>query len=184
MLKSVIIFILLLPMMLFASTKSDAIPSPKELLGLLDQDNFRHVGESTFSVLFWDIYRSKLLTTSGTYPVNTAEEQLFYEITYFIDISSIVLIKRTQEQWKYLGIALESYQPFIAELKTIWPDITKGDTLSLLIDNRISHFYFNQAYIGTINSPVFGQIFLDIWLAENTSEPGLRTQLLGGTQHD
>ena len=98
MLKSVIIFILLLPMMLFASTKSDAIPSPKELLGLLDQDNFRHVGESIFSVLFWDIYRSKLLTTSGTYPVNTAEEQLIYEITYFIDISSIVLIKRTQEQ--------------------------------------------------------------------------------------
>jgi hypothetical protein len=54
----------------------------------------------------------------------------------------------------------------------------------LLIDQGRSVFYFNQQYIGVINPSEFGQIFLAIWLSENTSEPSLRLELLGGLTNE
>ena len=150
----------------------------------LNKQNFKMVGEAKFSILFWDIYQSKLLTTSGKYPIEAKNDELLYEIRYLKDISRDELIKRTKEQWQHLGIANEQYKHFIPELKRLWPNITQGDTLSLLIQNQHSNFYFNQQYIGSINAPQFGQLFIDIWLAKNTSQPKLRRQLLGNTTHD
>ena len=66
----------------------------------------------------------------------------------------------------------------------MWPDIKEGDSLSLLIHQGRSVFYFNQQYIGVINPSDFGQIFLAIWLSENTSEPELRRELLGSITYD
>ncbi len=179
MFKSVVYFALLLPMVLFASEAPDISEFPKNLTTIVNKNKFQPIGEATFSVLFWDIYKSKLLTTSGKYPINAQKEQLIYEINYFADISRDDLIQRTEEQWQNIGVSIESYQDFLPKLKRIWPDIVKGDTLSLHIHSQSSHFYFNQNYIGSIDSPSFGRIFLDIWLAKNTSQPELRAQLLG-----
>ena len=49
---------------------------------------------------------------------------------------------------------------------------------------RAAFFYFNKVHIGRIDDHTFGQIFLDIWLAEKTSQPKLRSQLLGQTNHE
>ena len=40
-------------------------------------------------------------------------------------------------------------------------------------------YYFDEQPIGIIQDKQFGDAFLAIWLSENTSEPGLRKQLLG-----
>jgi hypothetical protein len=146
---------------------------------LLESHYLVEIGNTTFSILFWDLYQSKLLTTSGQYPVEGKNDFLLYEIKYLADISSDDLIKRTQEQWQHIGLEEKEYQGFISKLKVIWPDISKGDTLSLLVDSEASHFYFNEAYIGSLVDGNFGQVFLDIWLAENTSQPNLRAELLG-----
>ncbi len=146
---------------------------------LLESHYLVEIGNTTFSILFWDLYQSKLLTTSGQYPVEGKNDFLLYEIKYLADISSDDLIKRTQEQWQHIGLEEKEYQGFISKLKVIWPDISKGDTLSLLVDSDASHFYFNEAYIGSLVDGNFGQVFLDIWLAENTSQPNLRAELLG-----
>jgi len=150
----------------------------------LNKSNFKIVGKAKFSVLFWDIYESALLTTSGNYPITNQQHQLLFEINYLKDISSNELIKRTEQQWQHIGIPANNYQAYIPELKRLWPDISKGDTLSLIINNQHSVFYFNQQYLGIINDPVFGQRFIDIWLAKNTSQPKLRLQLLGNTTDD
>lgn len=150
----------------------------------LNKSNFKIVGQAKFSVLFWDIYESTLLTTSGSYPIKNQQHQLLFEINYLKDISSNELIKRTKQQWQHIGIPANNYQAYIPELKRLWPDISKGDTLSLVIQNQHSVFYFNQQYLGIINDPVFGQRFIDIWLAKNTSQPKLRIQLLGNNTDD
>lgn len=146
---------------------------------LFETNELIEVGNTTFSILFWDLYQSKLSTTSGNYPLYNKSHYLLYEIKYLADISSDDLIKRTKEQWQHLGISKSRYQDFVPKLKAIWPDITKGDTLSLLVDNKASHFYFNEKYIGSLVDDDFGQFFLDIWLADNTSQPKLRAELLG-----
>lgn len=150
----------------------------------LDTRDFLTVGETTFTVLFWDIYKSKLLTTSGKYPVEIDKDNLLFDINYLADISRDDLIDKTVDQWQHLGIAPEKYQHYLAELKIMWPDIKEGDSLSLLIHQGRSVFYFNNQYIGIINETEFGQIFLAIWLSEKTSQPTLRHELLGSIQDE
>ena len=151
---------------------------------MLNTRDFLSIGETTFSILFWDLYKSQLLTTSGKYPIEIKKDDLIMDIRYLADISSDDLIERTIEQWQHLGIAPENYQGFLPDLKAIWPNITDGDSLSLLLHQGRSVFYYNQQYVGVINDPKFGQIFLAIWLSEKTSEPSLRLELLGSITNE
>jgi hypothetical protein len=183
MLRKILLLITVSP--LFFSTVLLAYPNDNEQVlrnsthSHIEQQDLQEVGHTTFSIFFWDLYKSSLQTTSGTYPIDAEKEQLLYEINYLADISSKDLIERTIEQWQHLEVPTEHYQQFVHKLTRIWPDITKGDKLSLRLHNNISFFYFNEKYIGRINDPMFGQLFLDIWLAENTSQPTLRNELLG-----
>lgn len=184
MVKLIFFLTAIFPCLLFASAKVHESLSTTSLETLNTHLNFQLVGKTTFSILFWDIYKSKLLTTTGKYPVNNIEDQLIYEINYLADISKADLIQRTVDQWKHIGKIEKDYLHFIPELENIWPDINEGDTLSLLIHNEVNLFYFNQHYIGNIKSAKFGQLFLDIWLAKNTSQPNLRLELLGEKNYD
>ena len=165
-----------------AKSMTDEMVWSQHLPSQLKTQDFVAVGEAKFSVLFWDIYKSKLLTTSGHYPVEIAKDNVLFDINYLTDITSKDLINKTVEQWQHLGIAADIYQAYLPQLKMLWPDIKEGDSLSLLIHQGRSVFYFNQQYIGVINEPEFGQVFLAIWLSENTSQPKLRNKLLGS--HD
>ena len=135
MFNKIFYFFLLSPMMLFANSITDEIKIESNLDSIVNKHQLQLVGKTTFSVLFWDIYKSKLLTSTGKYPINNAEDKLIYEINYLTDISSNDLIERTEEQWQHIGISSENYQPYIPKLKRIWPDIVEGDTLSLSMDN-------------------------------------------------
>jgi hypothetical protein len=152
---------------------------PNKLDRVLKDNNYVQVGETTFSILFWDLYKSNLQTTSGKYPIESNNDKLIYKINYLADISGKDLIERTVEQWQHLGINPKTYQAYLPILEKIWPDIEEGDTLSLFVSNNKSFFYFNNDLIGEVEQQEFSQIFLDIWLSENTSEPDLRLELLG-----
>lgn len=182
--KLIVFFALTLSYSLFASASNIKSELNNNLGELNEQFKFHQVGQATLSFLFWDLYKSRLLTTSGKYPINENNDKLIYEINYLRDISKDDLVDRTVEQWQHLELPSQSYQKFIPQLQQIWPDIIEGDTLSLFIDNKTSFFYFNKVHIGRIDDPTFGQIFLDIWLAEKTSQPKLRSQLLGQTNHE
>ncbi len=142
-------------------------------------NQFELVGTGTFSVLFWDLYQGKLLSTSGGYPVNFEKEQLIYQIDYFVNISQDELIKRTIEQWQHLAIKQDKYEKYLSQLEQIWPNVNENDQLLLMVQQGRSAFYFNQQYIGEIDSHEFGQMFIDIWLSEKTSQPKFRQALLG-----
>lgn len=167
-----------------AKSITDEMELPRHLKSTIDTRAFVSIGETTFSILFWDLYKSQLLTTSGKYPVVLENDKVLFTINYLADISSDDLISRTIDQWDHLGIPSEEYLTYLPELKNMWPDIKEGDNLSLLIHQGRSVFYFNQQYIGVINPTEFGQIFLAIWLSENTSEPNLRLELLGNITHE
>lgn len=191
-------------LLLLASTKTSyAIPSVQSLDQLPESAqtlSLKEVGSAKFSVLFWDIYQSKLFTSSGSFPNEDKEHVVLFEIEYLRDISKGDLIDRTIEQWQHIGLKEYDYQHYLAQLEAIWPDIVAGDKLSLLIGGNKSSFFFNQRKIGTIlekppsgtyqensvklsnareNNSAFGKTFIDIWLSEKTSQPKLRQQLLG-----
>ncbi|MCH2058316.1 MAG: chalcone isomerase family protein [Thalassotalea sp.] len=150
-------------------------PTPPQLLSEL-RATLTEVGSARFSVLFWDVYDSSLLTPSGTYD-NSSKYLL--EITYLRNIKSAVLIERTEEQWQHLGVDAIQYQNYLPQLKALWPDIKKGDRLSLWVDSNNASFYFNNLLSGSIDDGVFGNLFASIWLSPDTSEPKLRKKLIG-----
>lgn len=155
-----------------SSSKSETIQHS------LDETNFISIGQSTFTVLFWDIYTSQLYTTSGEYPLRDNNDHLLFDINYLTGIESEDLIKRTVEQWQHLDIPEDKYQIYLPMLEGMWPDIEEGDNLSILIEKDRSIFYFNKQYLGVIDDAEFGGIFLAIWLSEKTSQPSLRSKLL------
>lgn len=136
------------------------------------------VGNATFTFLFWDIYNSRLFTKTGKYDDNSGQDLLF-KINYLKDISADELIKRTVEQWQHLKYDESKYQHYIPKMKSIWPDIKSGDSLTLYRKNQTTIFYFNNEEVGNINDKSFSNLFLDIWLSNNTSQPKLRKQLIG-----
>ncbi|MBU2872117.1 chalcone isomerase family protein [Colwellia sp. E2M01] len=143
------------------------------------QLNVKEVGSAKFSVLFWDIYNSTLYTPTGEYSYTEKANKLIFKIEYLKDISSADLIERTVEQWQHLNIPKAQYSAFIPRLQAIWPDISAGDSLAMLVENNTAIFYFNNDQIGMVEQPEFYQLFLDIWLSPKTSQAKLRSQLLG-----
>jgi len=137
------------------------------------------VGTARLKVMFWTIYDSTLFTKDGIY--DGVEADLALRIEYRRKISSNKFIEATREQWQELGIYQEEKsESWITQLGGMFPDVKKGDVLTLYIDQNIfSNFYFNGIFIGTIDEPDFSEDFLSIWLAANSSYPELRAQLVG-----
>jgi hypothetical protein len=136
------------------------------------------VGEAKLQVLFWDVYDSSLYNQTGEYQAEIFPQAL--KINYLRDIDAIDLIDRTQDEWEKLGIEKEKFNLWIPLLTDIFPDIKKGDTLLLHVDeNHQSEFFFNGKTIGKITDQTFGKSFLRIWLDENCSYPKVRKKLIG-----
>lgn len=177
-----IVFILVSSVIFVASANNENILPIEELPKDVSDLNFKVVGSAKFSVLFWDIYNSTLYTKSGKYLHKSSPKSLLFEIEYLKDITTNDLVERTVQQWKYLDISESEYSKFIPILKVIWPDISSGDKLAMLLQNNQSVFYFNDMKVGHIEEKEFSKLFLDIWLSPKTSQTKLRSQLLGETR--
>jgi hypothetical protein len=138
----------------------------------------KKVGEAKLKVLFWDVYNSSLYSQTGEYQIEQFPQAL--KINYLRDIDAEDLIERTQDEWQKLGIKQETFKQWIPLLTDIFPDIKKGDTLLLNVnENQQSEFFFNGKTIGKVTDQTFGKSFLRIWLDENCSYPKVRNKLIG-----
>jgi hypothetical protein len=129
-------------------------------------------------VLFWSVYDSRLYTADGDY--QAGERPVRLDIQYLMNIDADDLVARTAEEWEAQRRTHERQEQWLQALAKLWPDVSESDTISLEIreDNR-SVFYRNGELLGSLDDPEFGQYFLDIWLAPDTTRPQLRERLLG-----
>ena len=136
------------------------------------------VGESKLRILFWDIYHSRLYMKDSNYEVGKTE--ILLELDYLRDIDADDLVLQTQKQWRALGIKKFIKPESLKLLLSIFPDVVKGDKISIYIDEYSrSVFRHNGVHIGTVEDSDFGHQFLAIWLSEKTSQPKQRIALLG-----
>jgi hypothetical protein len=108
---------------------------------------------------------------------------LSLKITYDMDIEAVDLIENTAEQWQKIALGKSetctNQTHWLQQLKSIWPNINSGDSLTLTIDgHQASTFYHNDIEKGRIDDVNFGHCFSAIWLANDTSEPKIRRKLL------
>lgn len=103
-------------------------------------------------------------------------------ITYARGTTARKLVQATREQWQKLGLDdRDRTRPWLRQLLDIWPDIRRGDYLSMRVDAAgAAHFSGVQGELGSIADPDFAAAFLSIWLHPNTSDRDLREDLLRG----
>ncbi|MEZ8720189.1 chalcone isomerase family protein [Vibrio pomeroyi] len=136
-------------------------------------DDLNKRGQGEMSYLFWTLYSAEFYTT----PTNS-ERAL--KLEYYRAIDSKDLVDATEDQWNKLGYSNNNIQRWLKPLYAMWPNVEAGSTLTIRVaEDNVSRFYFDEQPIGVIQDKQFGEAFLAIWLSENTSEPGLRKQLLG-----
>ncbi|MGO2318156.1 MAG: chalcone isomerase family protein [Vibrio toranzoniae] len=136
-------------------------------------DDLNKRGQGEMSYLFWTLYSAEFYAT----PTNSDRA---LKLEYYRAIDSKDLVDATKEQWNKLGYSNNNIQRWLQPLYEMWPNVEAGSTLTIRVtEDNISRFYFDEQPIGTIQDKQFGEAFLAIWLSENTSEPGLRKQLLG-----
>ena len=135
-------------------------------------------GTALLKALLWEVYESSLYTPDGTWQDDTRPFRL--DIRYLRTISAEDLVKQTGKEWAEQGKASPQHTTWMEDLRTLWPDVTSEDVISLAVDKAgVSTFLFNGEVIGRLQDPQFGEDFSGIWLAENTTRPKLRDQLIG-----
>lgn len=145
------------------------------------QADLKLVGESRLSVLWWDIYEAALYNPEGRY--QGLQPPLLLKLSYLRDIDKDDLIDASRDELQRLqaenGLDDRAIEKGLSDLRTIWPDIQEGDSLSFYLQQGGSRFYFNDELIGQISNDRFAQAFIAIWLSDNSAYPQLSQQLRG-----
>ena len=143
-------------------------------------DKLELVGQSVFSVLFWDIYEISLYSLHGEY--SPGQVPLALELTYMRAISSQDLIEETEKQWRRFDLEDADKKRWLEKLELIWPDVKKSDTITFHVsDKNDTTFYLNNTFIGKVEGENFAQAFTMIWLDTSGPFPKMTRQLIGGT---
>lgn len=136
------------------------------------------VGEGRLTFLFWEVYDAALYAPDGKYSPNAP---FALRLTYLRDVESQKIVERTLDEIKNLGFEDEAVlSRWKKQMEAVFPSVPKNESLTGIRDeNMHAVFYHNDKRLGSINDPIFTRMFFDIWLSPDTSEPWLRSRLLG-----
>lgn len=179
-----IVYIVLFAVMLVLTGRTASAETEKSYDGNLEPDyltNLTAVGRGELTWFGFTIYHASLWTANGSFQSIDQSKPIALAITYQKNIDSQALAERTVEEWEHLNIFdKKTRKTWGDRLVTIWPDVKPEDNITtLLTPDQKTRFYHNDKLIAELNEPEFGKALLSIWLDPNTSEPGLRSNLIG-----
>ncbi|MEY4588560.1 MAG: hypothetical protein RL497_636 [Pseudomonadota bacterium] len=142
--------------------------------------NTQPLGSGRLSFMFKNVYDISLYGANQEF--NPAEP-FALKIEYFIPIKGKAIAERTMAEInKQPFTDKEKLIQWHQAIRSFFPDVQKGVSLTGFKDkNGHTQFYQNETWIGQVTDPQFTERFFAIWLAEYTSEPKLRQQLLGSS---
>lgn len=135
------------------------------------------VGEGRMTYMMMDIYDARLYAPQGQFQ---RDQPLALSLTYLRPLRGIRIADRSIEEMRKQGffdeVALARWH---TAMRQIFPDVSNGTTLTgILTDNGETIFYHDGRRIGHIKDSEFGIRFFSIWLSPETSQAGLRDNLL------
>jgi hypothetical protein len=160
------------------SMQVHARPLPPQAMQLTPLEQ---VGEGRMSWFGFTLYRASLWTSTGSFQNLRDSVPVALHIVYDKNIRGEKLVETTVEEWERLRFFDDRGRAYWAEqLRTIWPDVKPGDSITTLIQaDRTTVFFANDKRVGRIQDPGFGYALLSIWLHPDTIAPELRSQLIG-----
>ncbi len=136
-------------------------------------------GVADYGFFFFSIYEAKLWTEKAE---NIYEGRVGLLLTYKRDFTSEQIVQQTIKELVKAGIDEEKAEKWSDSLRSIFPNITSGDSLmaDFKPEEGITFYYNQEKNVGSVTNLDFAKAFLNIWLGPKTSAPGEREQLLGG----
>lgn len=146
--------------------------------------NARMAGQGVLRFLGFEIYRARLWVQPGFDADNYSAQPLALELTYQRDFSAEAIARRSIEEMRRVG----SFTPQQATrwqqaLQAALPDVKSGDRLLGIHQPGVGAvFQMGGRVVGEVPDAEFSRLFFGIWLSPQTSEPGLRQQLIAATR--
>jgi len=137
----------------------------------------QQVGEGVFKRLGWSIYTARLWAPEGIYAPG---KPFALSLTYEFDIAQSRIVQASIEEMTRLGAPVADRPQWREALEAVIRDVGKSQSLAgVYIPGQGAVFYHDDLQTGRLDEEL-AQYFFGIWLDPRTSDPALRTALLGG----
>lgn len=152
---------------------------PVEVVAELPQA--RLLGSGRLSFFGLQIYDARLWVDDRFDAAAFAAAPLALELEYRRTLYGKQIAQRSLDEMKRVGGFSESQgQSWLASMLALFPDVRQGDRLTgLLRPDEAARFFLNGKPLGDVRDGEFARRFIGIWLSPQTSEPKLRSALLG-----
>ncbi len=141
----------------------------------------RLLGSGRLTYFALHIYDARLWVGDGFAADNFSKLPLALELEYARTLFGKLIAERSLDEMKRAGgFSDEQGQRWLAAMTQTFPDVNKGDRLTgVHRPGEAAAFFLNGKPRGEIRDADFARRFFGIWLSPQTSEPKLRTALLG-----
>lgn len=138
-------------------------------------------GQALLRFFGLQVYHAHLWTRPDFRAEQLEQQPLVLELHYLRDFKGSAIAERSlQEMRRAGGISEEQSQHWLAEMQRLFPDVKSGDRIAGVHQpGQGAAFWHNGKPAGRIDDAQFARRFFGIWLATTTSEPAMRTALLG-----
>jgi Chalcone isomerase-like len=146
------------------------------------QPGLRLHGEGKLRFLGLAVYDIRLWTPTDFAPERWAEAPIALEIQYARALVGKAIAERSLLEMRRQGdVPAERAERWLAQMEQLFPDVKQGDRILGVKQPGVgASFYVNGRLRGEVRDADFARRFFGIWLAPQSSEPGLRQRLLGG----
>ena len=142
-------------------------------------------GQARFTFLGLHVYDIRLWSAAHITAANWAETPLTLEIEYARRLDGAEIATRSlKEMRRQATITDEQGKTWLADMQAAFPDVKAGDRIAGSFEPGTAvQFFVNGLARRRVADATFARLFFGIWLSPQTSEPGLREQLLGGANN-
>jgi len=152
---------------------------PPEVTSLLPDARLH--GQATLRFFGLDIYQAGLWVPAVFAPARWEQQTFALELTYLRDLKGRAIAQRSVAEMRRQDALDDTLaSQWEARMAALFPDVRRGDRITgVHMPGRGARFVANGRELGEVADTRFARMFFGIWLAPQTSEPALRTALLG-----
>jgi len=141
----------------------------------------RLAGVASYTFWGFDIYQARLWVEPGFDSAALSRQRFALELGYRRSFKGSDIAQRSIDEMRRIGtFTPEQAQRWLQAMQVAFPNVAAGDhLLGVNLPGRGAQFFANGRATAEVADPVFAELFFGIWLSERSSEPQLRTTLLG-----
>jgi hypothetical protein len=138
-------------------------------------------GQGRLRFLGLHMYDIRLWTATPQRGEDPLRIEAALEIEYARQFKGAAIADRSLTEMQRVGEFSDiDGERWLALMKQLFPDVQAGDRITgVHRPGERARFHVNGRFVGEVRDAAFARLFFGIWLSPRTSEPQLRSALLG-----